>query len=311
MRVLFLFLDGVGLGSPDPAVNPLAAAEMPVMRSMLGGAPLAAGLAPVENHRATLLALDASLGVAGLPQSATGQATLLTGENVPAAIGEHYGPKPNPAIMKFLDNGNLFSRVASSDQRAALLNAYPPRYFEAIESGRRLPGAIAMAARYAGLPLKTREDLFTGQALSVDFSGQGWRDTLGFAETPLLTPEEAGQQLWRLAEAHEFSLFEYWLSDLVGHKQDMEAALAILKTLDEVLGALLAAWRDEEGLIILTSDHGNLEDLTTRRHTANPVPCLLIGSASLRRQYARRLRDLSDVHDVILSVLGAQAQAGK
>jgi hypothetical protein len=303
MRVLFLFLDGVGLGSPDPAINPLAAAEMPVLRRLLDGSPLVAGRTPVDNTRATLLALDATLGVAGLPQSATGQAALLTGKNIPAAIGEHYGPKPNPAIKGYLNNGNLFSSVAARGQRAALLNAYPPRYFEAIESGRRLPGAIAMAARYAGLALKTKEDLFAGQALSVDFTGLGWRESLGFHDTPLFTPEQAGQKLRELAVALDFSIFEYWLSDMVGHKQDMEAACAILHTLDRVLGTLIDSWQDEQGLILVTSDHGNLEDITTRRHTANPVPCLLIGSAKLRRQYASRLSDLTDVYDLILSIL--------
>ena len=305
MHLLFIFLDGVGLGQPDKTVNPLVLADMPVLSGLLNGNPLRAGIDPLENHRATLLALDARLDVDGLPQSASGQAAFLTGKNIPAAIGEHYGPKPNPAIMEYLGNGNLFAQVQARGQRAALLNAYPPRYFEALDSGRRLPGAIAMAARMAGLALKTKEDLFAGQAMSVDFTGHGWRETLGFAETPLLTPEEAGRQLWKLASEHEFSLFEYWLSDVVGHKQDMQAALNILNTLDRVLGALIAAWPDEQGLILITSDHGNLEDLSTRRHTTNPVPCLLIGSSTLRHKHASQLRDLTDIYDLVLAVLDA------
>ncbi|MDO9349413.1 MAG: hypothetical protein Q7T47_09010, partial [Anaerolineales bacterium] len=98
MIVFFLFLDGVGLGADDPAVNPLVRAAMPNLQTLLAGRRMTKDAAPCENGRATLLALDANLGVPGLPQSATGQAVLLTGENVPAALGHHYGPKPNPAV---------------------------------------------------------------------------------------------------------------------------------------------------------------------------------------------------------------------
>ena len=51
----------------------------------------------MKAKQVSLLALDAGLGVEGLPQSATGQAVLLTGVNIPAELGYHYGPKPNPA----------------------------------------------------------------------------------------------------------------------------------------------------------------------------------------------------------------------
>ena len=55
--------------------------------------------------------------------------------------------------------------------------------------------------------------------------------------------------------------------------------------------------------MLVTSDHGNLEDLNTRRHTANPVPGLLIGAPELRRAFAARLHDLSDVAPSILEFL--------
>src|SRR5512137_1241571 len=102
MRVLFLFLDGVGLGPNDPNTNPLAQAAMPNLSRLLDGQRLVVGETPQVTDRATVVALDACLGVPGTPQSATGQATLLTGRNVPAEIGYHYGPKPNPAVAAYL-----------------------------------------------------------------------------------------------------------------------------------------------------------------------------------------------------------------
>ncbi|MCX7670721.1 MAG: alkaline phosphatase family protein [Anaerolineae bacterium] len=303
MRILFLFLDGVGLGADDPAINPLAAVPLPHLSALLGGHRLTAAVAPIETARATLLALDACLGVAGTPQSATGQATLLTGRNVPGEIGYHYGPKPNEAVAAYLRNGNLFRTLCAAGRRVTFLNAYPPAYFEAIRSGRRLYSAIPLAVTNAGLPLKTAADLYAGQALAADFTGRGWRERLNLHDAPVLTPTQAGRRMAELAARHDFSFFEYWPSDYAGHHQDWDEARTLLSDLDAVLGGLVAAWDDEAGLILITSDHGNLEDLGTRGHTANPVPALVIGAAPARRAFCARLRTLADVAPAILAAL--------
>jgi bisphosphoglycerate-independent phosphoglycerate mutase (AlkP superfamily) len=147
------------------------------------------------------------------------------------------------------------------------------------------------------------EDLQQGRAVSADFTAQGWRDHLGLVETPVLTPFQAGQRLASLAGQRDFTFFEYWLSDYAGHRQDMEAALALLAQLDQVLAGLLSTWDDQAGLILLTSDHGNLEDLNTRRHTANPVPALLIGASDLRDPFSSNLKDLTGITPAILNFL--------
>jgi hypothetical protein len=304
VNLLFLFLDGVGLGPDDPKINPLARALMPNLTALLGGRRLVAGTAPVETRRASLVGLDACLGVEGTPQSATGQATLLTGRNVPGELGYHYGPKPNPAVAGILQNGNLFSAVGRSGRRAAFLNAYPPAYFAGIASGRRLYSAIPQAVTSAGLPLRTGEDLIAGRAISADFTGKGWHDRLGIEDTPILSPAEAGARLAKLAMEHDFSFFEYWPSDYAGHDQDMAAACEMLKTFDRVLGGLLAAWDDDRGLILITSDHGNLEDLSVRGHTSNPAPLLLIGAPAARHRLLERANDLTHVAPGVLRVLG-------
>jgi 2,3-bisphosphoglycerate-independent phosphoglycerate mutase len=295
MRLLFLFLDGVGLGKNDPSINPFAqpdhnshAVSLPNLTTLLDGWRLTKDITfPLETQRATLISLDPCMGVEGLPQSATGQASLLTGQNIPAALGYHYGPKPDAAVTAYLSNGNLFNTLRQAGREVALLNAYPPSYFQAIKSGRRLPGAIAMAAYRAGVALKTAADLYAGQALSADFTAQGWRERLGYLDAPLLTPIQAGKQLAQLASEVDFSLFEYWPSDLVGHSQDMAQAYELLDILDQVLGGLLGAWQDRQGLFLITSDHGNLEDMSTHRHTLNPVPALLIGAPELRHRFLR------------------------
>ncbi len=303
MKVLFLFLDGVGLGSEDPVINPFARADLPNLKSLLQGKEFVVGTAPFIGERATLLALDACLGVEGLPQSATGQATLLTGINIPAKLGYHYGPKPNKPVAQYLKNGNIFSRLRKNGKLSALINAYPDGYFESINSGRRIYSAIPLAVTSAGLNLLTARELDGGHAIAADFTALGWKEHLKLKNTPTLTPIQAGARLAYLGKKYDFTLFEYWLSDLAGHRQEMQSACTLLEIFDQVLGSLVASWNEDEGLIIITSDHGNLEDLSTRRHTSNLVPALLIGSRSVREIIHPKLNSLTDVTPAILELL--------
>ncbi len=287
-------MDGIGLGPDNPETNPLARVEMPYLHSLLYGYKLIAPTAPFESDLVSLLALDAGLGVNGLPQSATGQAVLMTGINIPAELGYHYGPKPNPQVAGYLKNGNtLFSWLHANGKKAALLNAYPPRYFSGIESGKRLYSSIPLAVTSAGYSLFTQEDFFAGQALSADFTGHGWRSMLEIAEAPTTSAREAGKKLAGLAQAYDFSMFEYWASDYAGHKQNMDWAIEQLEIFDEVLEGLVNAWDMDEDLILVTSDHGNMEDLSTRRHTDAKVPGLVIGKK--HKSFAEGLTDLTGI----------------
>jgi 2,3-bisphosphoglycerate-independent phosphoglycerate mutase len=309
MRILFLFLDGIGIGNDDPTTNPLARAQMPNLTSLLGGRRLVIKSFPPSNgvsqpkldtERATLVSLDANLGVSGLPQSATGQAALLTGRNVPAELGYHYGPKPNKEIADLIRDENLFSRMISAGKTSTFLNAYPPTYFGSIKSRRRLYSAIPLAVTSAGIRLLDESDLRNGKALSADFTAQGWRDRLGIQDIPVISAYQAGVRMVELCRETDLAFFEYWPSDYPGHQQDMEGACEMLATLDQALGGIIDAWDDREGLVLITSDHGNLEDLSTRRHTRNPVPCLVLGTAEFRELFLNSVKDLTGVMPAIL-----------
>src|SRR5687767_8290036 len=306
MRVLFIFLDGIGLGENDPSINPLARANMPNMKRLLDGRKLTKDAAPFYGEQASLLAIDPGVGVDGLPQSATGQAILLTGRNIPAELGYHYGPKPNREVAAYLNDGSLFSRFAKEGKKTALLNAYPPRYFQGIDSGKRIYSSIPLAVTNAGLPLFRQEALYAGRALSADFTGEGWRLMLGFVDSPVMDPPQAGRRLATLAKEYDFSLFEYWASDYAGHKQEMETAVGLMETFDAVLGGLIDQIKEERGkneenelLVLITSDHGNMEDLSTRKHTDADVPALVIGDKTARDEFTRDMKDLTDIAPAI------------
>ena len=293
-------MDGLGLGKNDPEHNPLAKYTMPNLEKLLGGNKLISGTEIFEGQRATLLGIDANLGVEGLPQSATGQGALITGKNISRMVGEHYGPKPNEPVRKIIKENNLFMSLKNRGYSSALLNGYPPQYFQGIESGKRLLSSIPLAVTSAGIPLKTEKDVFNGDAMSVDFTGKSWRDQLGYKDYPVIQPRKAGEKLAALSLSYDLAFFEFWISDYVGHHQDHEAAKFLLENFDLVLGGLLNKWPDQEGLILITSDHGNMEDLSIRRHTSNLVPALVIGDREMRRKFVANLKDLSDITPAIL-----------
>jgi 2,3-bisphosphoglycerate-independent phosphoglycerate mutase len=300
--VHLFFMDGVGLGGTDSATNPFVSAQMPHLTALLGTGWYRRQKGRLATGRATLVATDACLGVDGRPQSATGQATILTGRNIPRQIGRHYGPKPDPIIAAAIEQGTLFHQVVAAGGQAALLTPYPAGYFEAINSGRRLYSAVPLAATSAGVALMTADDLDQGRAVSPDFTAAGWRTHLGYNDMPQLTLTQAGRQLARLAARYHFSFFEHWPSDHLGHRGSLAEAVAHLERIDTVLGGLLDAWDDEQGLLIITSDHGNIEEKDHRQHTLNPVPTILVGRDHNR--LAAELHDLTDIAGVVQRSLG-------
>ncbi len=297
--ILFMFLDGIGLGADDPTCNPFAAARMPLLNTLAGGRWLANG-SRRTNDRASFVPTDPRLAVSGRPQSATGQAAILTGRNVPAEIGEHYGPRPDARIRHILAEDNLFKQIVARGGRAALIDAYPPGFFHAVERGKRLLSAIQQAVYDAGLPLMDEQALRRGEAFSPDWTGEGWRTELGYTDTPVYTPYEAGRLLAQQARRYTFALFSTWVTDVFGHRGPFDKAVAFLERFDSVMAGVLDHW-PADGLVIVSSDHGNMEDLSVRKHTENDVPTLIVGRDHAR--FAAQIRSLSDFMPGILNRL--------
>lgn len=300
-HILFIFLDGVGLGEDDPARNPMARAHLPTLANLLNGKRLVKDTPITDSGRALFIPTDAAMGIEGAPQSATGQATILTGLNVPALVGGHWGPKPNEAVSAILRRENIFISLTQRRLGAALINAYPQRYFDAVSSGRRMFSAIPMAVDAANIPLMAADDLRQGRAFSADFSGEGWRGELKYTDTPIYSLHEAGARLTRASQERPFTFFEHWMTDYAGHRGTMEEAVEIFERFDAVLSGVLNEWDDENGLVVITSDHGNVEDLSHNHHTHNPVPTLVVGKH--RAAFAEHLTDLTGFAPAILKYL--------
>ncbi|MCB9445872.1 MAG: hypothetical protein H6669_16720 [Ardenticatenaceae bacterium] len=290
-------MDGVGLGGPDPDVNPFVTAVLPHLTHLLGENWYLQGRGRITTKRASLIPTDANLGLPGKPQSATGQAAILTGCNVPVLVGEHYGPKPNTAVANIIHQGTLFHEVAAAGGQAALITPYPQGYFDGINSGKRLLSSVPLAATSAGLSLMDVDDLRNGRAVSPGFTGQAWQEYLGYDNIPIMTLAEAGARIATIAQTYHFSFFEHWPSDRSGHRGTLAQAAAHLELIDGALGGLLDAWDDEHGLLIITSDHGNIEDKSQRQHTRNPVPTILVGHD--HAELAGLIHNLADIAVVV------------
>lgn len=289
--VIFVFLDGVGLGPPDPVENPFTTADTSFIARILGGQ-LVADTPPRTAPNLVYGQLDATLGHEGLPQSATGQTALLTGTNAADLMNGHYGPWPGPTLRAELARGNLFhtAQAAPGAQGAALANAYPPRYFEHARGRRLRLNAMAAAAVAADVPQRDLAYYERGEAIAVDLKGTYFQ-SLGHRGTD---PADSAANLLKLARGTTLTVLDVWLTDTLGHARDHAGAVELIERLDAFLEALAADLG--EATLLLTSDHGNLEDLGTKTHTRNPVPLLALGKG------AHAFRDSASLLDVAPAV---------
>jgi 2,3-bisphosphoglycerate-independent phosphoglycerate mutase len=239
-HVLFLFIDGVGV-APASDTNPLVQAATPVLQRILGGALTAEGFASARGaHDFPVLAhpIDARLGLPGLPQSGTGQCTLMTGENCSALHGTHFGPYPPSTIRPLLHERNIYSRIAASGRPIDFANAFPTMYFERIAKRPVMMPTIASSFIAAGRSLRTATDLRDGNAISAEMLNARWKE-MGHTEIEPITMDVAGKRLAHIVGNASFSMFEYWLTDKAGHAQDIPMAIRVTEAIDGLLGAFL------------------------------------------------------------------------
>jgi hypothetical protein len=293
MSVLLIFVDGLGIGTRG-AHNPLAA---------LGerAAPLAvfADEEPSLPHDGVLVRTDARLGIEGRPQSASGQTTILTGVNAPATLGYHKQGFPNEAMRAIISTHSIFLQL----QRAGVApvtfaNAYTPRFFN---ERPRWVSATTVAVEAAGLRFRQLDDLRAGRAVYQDFTNIMLVEA-GFDVEPR-TPEQAAAVLADIAHKHRFTLYEYFITDRAGHAQDAALAQTVLAALARFVRAALARLDLTRTTVILTSDHGNVEDLSSRNHTLNEVPTLAWGPG--RERVRARVRNLADITPAVVELLTA------
>lgn len=265
--VVWLFVDGLGVAAPATPVE--AVPSTPCLDAMGLGRALLDG-PDVERPGGGRWALDATLGVDGLPGTATGQASLLTGHNASAAMGRHVQAYPGPQMRAFIDrHGTVFSRLAQAGMRLALLTAYPPQARET---------ALRYAARMAGAPIG---------------DGAGAAELWPHLDAPRAGPpghprfaavtRRTASLVAGLAAPYDLAVVESDLCDRAGHLRERREAeqRRAVAYVDAFVAALRDAL-DPGDVLVVTSDHGNAEDLTGRGHTRNRVPLWMLGGGQGR-----------------------------
>lgn len=293
-RVLLFFIDGVGVGPDDPDVNLLATGDYPTLQLTQGSTPRAAAGPPSVAH-----GLDPSMGVPGLPQSATGQTTILTGVNAPAVMGAHISGFPGPTLRRLLFEQSILKRVRERERAATFLNAYRPSFFHTPEPKRRL-SATSLATMASGAPFRGWEDLLLGRAVTHDLTH--WRVRERGYDVPPRSPEEAGHIIAREAMRSDFSLFEYFETDRAGHDRDRERLARCLGDLDRALETVLREVDLATTTVIVVSDHGNVEDRRVKTHTLNPALFAAWGPGA--HGDGSEMRALTDIAPLVLRALG-------
>jgi 2,3-bisphosphoglycerate-independent phosphoglycerate mutase len=275
MRALLVFIDGIGFGRPGPQ-NPFFETPLDVLAPLGDGDPFSG---------TSLVAIDASLGYPGLPQSATGQATIFTGTDAIALAGGHASGYPSRKLRELITRESFLGMARERGQRAKFLNAYDERRARHVENvlagteepNRRFPPS---ASSVCGLArenaLSTFDDVTRGRAATFDLTGELLR--LAGLDAPRVSIDEAARNIAAGAAENDVTLFEMFLTDAAGHSQDTEWARDEAVRTDRFLRILFESIDPREQLVVVTSDHGNLEDLSVRTHTRAPVPLLAYGA---------------------------------
>ena len=287
-RVLFVFIDGFGIGEPDAEINPIFAARTPALDKIY-----AEGL---------VMPTDPLLGVAGLPQSATGQTAIFTGVNAPEAVGRHVNAQPTKPLRDIIESDNLFKRLLSRGLKVANANVYRQEYLDRMHDPsdkRYKPSVTSVMTMSAGMQFRRVEEFNKGMGIYHDITGQIIVDS-GY-DSHVITPEEAAERYYSIALENDFTLFEHFVTDLVGHKRDLQLAIETIEKLDAFLGALITRLNPEEDLLFITSDHGNIEDISVKTHTKNLVPTILYGKIPNREKV--EVKSLLDITPMVLNIL--------
>lgn len=238
--------------------------------------------------------VTSDLGILGIPQSATGQTALFTGKNAAQVMNGHIAGFPGPTLRQVISQENLFSKMLEKGFEVTFANAYVHHTLQQLAKMGLRSVTTVMTETSIGW-VKTLHDLLAGNAVYHDLTGKTISEKFNVNK---ISPLRAAENLAKIAQENDFTLFEYFLTDRAGHKQDTSF---LSETLSEFSAffCFLVELAANEISIILTSDHGNCEDPTTRLHTKNPVPFFLHG---LQQPVAGTVNSIQDVYHYVTAL---------
>lgn len=298
MKVIFIFIDGLGIGKKDQGINPCAQPTIQLFNCFLSDT-----FIKTLPFNGICKPIDAQLGIPGIPQSATGQAALFTGENAAKLLNRHLSGFPNQILRDLVANHSIHKKLTDRGKKPVFINVYRPIFFErGPEALLPFLSVTSIANWQAGLKFFDLEHLLAKQAIYHDFTNFELIK-MGF-NIPLFSAEEAGMILAQTSQHYDFCLYEYFITDCAGHAQNLELATQILLQLERFLMTILANIDLTQTLFLVTSDHGNIEDLTIKTHTNHPVPLLAWGKYN--HELLKKSESLVDITPALLELIDGQ-----
>lgn len=306
--IFYLFLDGVGFGEKNPDKNPFTRYAQSFFLPL-------GGLEPLKNSpysEGRYIPTDAGMGIKGLPQSATGQTALWTGINAPEILQRHMSGFPTFTLKKIISQFSILKIFQENGKKATLLNCYSPVYMENLEKNKKFLSASTLIQLAADLPLKNLNDLREGRGYFMDITHEIFQEfSKNFLEEsdPLREkrdPYQMGKSIKEIAGDNDLVIFEYFLTDKAGHSMEWEKARWTIETVERFIDGVLDVLDKENDQLIITSDHGNLEDLSGKIHTINPVPTFLYGKYT--NTMADKIKALCDIVPALYEELGIEVR---
>ncbi len=242
-RLIFIFVDGCGVGSRDNS-NPFFLGQcrhLPFWRQALelpDGTPITA--------------IDATLGIPGAPQSASGQTALFCGVGAREIANRHHNGYPDALLRKIIMNENLLLSLKKKNVSARFLNAYPVfhEFFTADhvrinEDGRfwfsesfparfkRMISVTSCMLLASGQDPFAEADIRAGRSLYQDYSN---RQLIAQGlPLPEYSPVQAAEILAAAANDCEFMLYEYFQTDIYAHRRSFNDCLDLVRDLDALI----------------------------------------------------------------------------
>lgn len=298
-RVMMIFVDGLGVGKNDPEINPLVRFKFDFIHSFFGGFPTLRK-SRIENKYFSIRPVNATMGVEGLPQSGTGQTAIFCGFNASKFIGKHFGPYIYSTLKPLVQKKNIFSDLEKRNFKTYFSNAYPQRFFDYLRDGRRTLSVTTFSYLAAGKKLNDLKTLLDGKAITAEITNDVWNSKLGY-DLPVIKSQAAGNRFYEISQEYNFNLFEYFLTDYAGHSQDFDYALEVMTKLDGFIEGIISNMDFKKDLLILISDHGNIEDLSVKGHTTNPALGIFVGKS--HREFYDKVNYLYQLKKRIINYL--------
>ena len=290
-----IFIDGVGIGKKDYIYNPFFKYQFQTFLNHFGKIPSLEN--PVlKNKKAILFPTDSLMSVEGLPLSGTGQTSIFCGVNASKIVGKHFGPYPYSTLIPIIKERNIFKYYLRKGENVSFANAYPKIFFDYINSGKKRLSVTSLSCMLSGMKLKTVTDVRKGEALTAEIDNDRWNKKLGY-NLPVIRPQTAARRLLRMSDKNKFTLYEFFLTDHLGHGRIKDEFDKVMYLLDNFLLTILNEINYENKTLIICSDHGNLEDTSKKTHTLNPALTLTAGKYAF--DIADKIKHLYDIKGAI------------